>query len=141
MKTGDQAFFNGDYLLAQSEFQAALSTSTDPEMRAAALWGLGRVEYAAGNNGKALMDLGNLINNYPASPNAAQAHFIMGEIYIVLERYPEAAQAYSAYLQARPGVLDSFTQERLGDAYNSAGNYAEAITAYKSCLGCFPYWR
>lgn len=134
LKAGDQAFFNGDYLLAQSEFQAALSTSTDPEMRAAALWGLGRVEYAAGNNGKALMDLGNLINDHPTSPNAAQAHFIMGEIYFSLERYPEAAQAYSAYLQARPGLLDSFTRERLGDAYDSAGNYAEAITAYKSSL-------
>jgi soluble lytic murein transglycosylase len=134
LKAGDQAFFNGDYLLAQSEFQAALSTTTVPEMRAVALWGLGRVEYAAGNNGKALMDLGNLINDHPTSPNAAQAHFIMGEIYFSLERYPEAAQAYSAYLQARPGMLDSFTQERLGDAYNSAGNYAEAIIAYKSSL-------
>ncbi len=53
-QAGEKAFFNGDYLLAQSEFQAALSSTTDPETRAAALWGLGRVEYAAGNNGKAL---------------------------------------------------------------------------------------
>ena len=134
LKTGDQAFFNGDYLRAQTEFQAALSTATDPEILAAALWGLGRVEYAAGNNAKALVDLSDLANNYPGSPNAVQAHFIMGEIYLPLERYTEAAQAYTVYLALRPGILDSFVQERRGDAYNSAGNYSEAITAYQTAL-------
>ena len=132
LKTGDRAFIDGDYLLAQSEFQAALSTAMDPEMRAVALWGLGRVEYAAGNNGKALVDLGDLATNYPASPNAARAYFIMGEIYLALERYSEAAQAFTVYLAMRPGVLDSFTQVKRGDAFFFAGNYAEAISSYKS---------
>jgi soluble lytic murein transglycosylase len=134
LKTGDQAFFDGDYLRAQTEFQAALSAAADPEMHAAALWGLGRVEYAAGNNGKALEDLGTLANKYSGSPNAARAHFIMGEIYMTLERYPEAAQAFTVYLSLRPGVLDSFTQERLGDVYISAGEYSSAISAYKVAL-------
>ncbi len=132
IETGEQAFFDGDYIRAQSEFQAALSTTTDPEMCAAALWGLGRVEYAAGNNGKALEDLGNLSKNYPGGPNAARAYFIMGEIYMTLERYTEAAQAFTSYISMRPGVLDSLTQEKLGDAYGSAGNYVEAISAYKA---------
>ncbi len=130
--TGEQAFLDGDYLRAQTEFQAALSSATDSEMRAVALWGLGRVEYAAGNNGKALMDLGNLTTNYPDSPNVARANFIMGEIYMTLERYIEAAQAFGTYLSLRPGVLDSLAQENLGDAYISAGNYTDAISAFKS---------
>jgi soluble lytic murein transglycosylase len=134
LKTGDLALFNGDYLRAQTEYQAALSTSTDSEMRAAALWGLGRVEYAAGNYGKARDDLSNLANNYPGSSNAARAHFIMGEIYTSLERYTEAAQAYTDYLSLRPGVLDAFTQERRADAYNAAGNYHEAILGYNAAL-------
>jgi len=58
----------------------------------------------------------------------------MGEIYLALERFPEAAQAYTTYLTLRPGVLDSFVQERRGDAFNSAGNFTGAISAYKTAL-------
>jgi soluble lytic murein transglycosylase len=134
LKTGNQAFFNGDFLHAQAEFQAVLSSATDQETYAYALWGLGRVEHAAGNNGKSLIDLANLANNYPDSPNAGRAHFLMAEIYMDLERYTEAAQAYSSYLAMRPNILDSFVQERRGNAYTSIGNYAEAISSYKSAL-------
>jgi soluble lytic murein transglycosylase len=134
LKTASQAFFDGDYLRAQTEFQAALSMALDPETRAAALWGLGSVEYAAGNNGKALEDLGNLVKNYPDNPNTPRSDFLMGEIYMSLERYGEAIQAYTLYLAKRPGVLDSFVQERLGDAMISAVNYVDAISAFKSAL-------
>ena len=134
LETADQAFFNGDYINAQLQYQTALSNTNDPAIIAAALWGLGRVEYTAGNNAKALIDLTNMVTTYPGDPNAARAYFLMGEIYMALERYPEAAQGYSIYLKLRPGVLDSFVQERLGDAYNSAGNFPEAVSAYKSAL-------
>ncbi|MGB8212657.1 MAG: tetratricopeptide repeat protein [Anaerolineales bacterium] len=134
IQTGDLAFFDGDYINAQLDYQTAISTTTDPAMLAAALWGLGQVEYAAGNNGKALVDLTNLVNTYPSDTNAARAYFLMGEIYMALERYPEAAQVYTTYLKLRPGVIDSFVQERLGDAYISAGNFTQAISAYKAAL-------
>jgi soluble lytic murein transglycosylase len=134
IKTGDQALFDGDYLHAQTEFQAALSATSDPEMRAAALWGLGRVEYAAGNNGKALMDLGELVKYYPSDPNAARASFIMGDIYVSLERYAEAIDSYQFYLTHRPGILDSYIELRLGDAYNAAANFSAAVMAYQAAL-------
>ena len=41
--TADQEFFDGDYTQAQSEYQIALSNTTDSGIQAAALWGLGRV--------------------------------------------------------------------------------------------------
>jgi soluble lytic murein transglycosylase len=134
LNTANHAFFNGDYILAQLEFQAALSTTTDPTVHAAALWGLGQVEYTAGNNGKALEDFLDLVNNYPESPNAGRAFFLIGEIYMTLERYVEAAQAFASYLTMRPGILDSLAQERRGDAYSSAGLFPEAIAAYKTAL-------
>jgi soluble lytic murein transglycosylase len=135
LKTGDLALFNGDYTRAQSEYQIALSTATDSGTRAAALWGLGRVEYAAGNNnGKALQDLWNLASSYPDSPNAVRAYFIMGEIYMKLERYTEAAEAFTTYLALRPGIIDYYVQEQRGDAYSAAKNYAEAIPAYQAAL-------
>ncbi len=134
LKAGDQAFLDGDYLRAQAEYQAALSATSDAEMRAVALWGLGRVESAAGNTGKALIDLSNLANIYPDSLNAARAYFMMGDIYLSVERFPEAARAYKKYLDLRPGILDSFAQERLGDALFAAGSYTEAIAAFKSAI-------
>jgi soluble lytic murein transglycosylase len=111
-----------------------LDTSTDPDVRAAALWGLGRYEYAVKNNGRALVDLWQLTSQYPASPNAIRAYFLMGEIYTTLKRYSEAAQAYTIFLALRPGVIDAYVQERRGDAYVASGNDTEALAAYQAAL-------
>ena len=132
--TGDQAFFNGDYDRALIEYQTAFDTSTGNAVKAAALWGLGRVNYALKNNAKALMVLWQLTSLFPDSPNADRAYYLMGEIYTMLQRYTEAAQAYTIYLALRPGVLDAFTQERRGDAFNAAGDFADAISAWQVAL-------
>ena len=132
--TGEQALLNGDYDRAFSEYQTALDTSTDPDLQAAALWGLGRYEYAVKNNGRALVDLWQLTSQHPASPNAIRAYFLMGEIYTALKRYSEAAQAYTVFLALRPGVIDAYVQELRGDAYAAAGNDIEAIAAYRAAM-------
>jgi soluble lytic murein transglycosylase len=134
IRNGEQLLFNGDNLNAQMEFQAALSTATDPETRANALWGLGNVEYKSGNFRKALEDFGNLENSYKDNPKATRSYFLTAEIYTFQEKYNDAAQAYSTYLKLRPGILDSFVEERLGNAYNSAGKFIDAISAYKTAL-------
>jgi soluble lytic murein transglycosylase len=131
---GDQDFFDGDYVQAQSEYQIALDASTDAGIRSAALWGLGRVEYQAGNYGKALEDLWNLANSFQENGNARRAYYLIGKIYFSLERYTEAAQAFSVFLALRPGILDAYVQEQRGDAFNAAGNYSEAISAYQAAL-------
>ena len=70
VETGEKALFNGDYDQALIEYQAAFDNSTNPDVRSAALWGLGRVEYAIKNNAAALETLWQLTSKYPASPNA-----------------------------------------------------------------------
>jgi soluble lytic murein transglycosylase len=134
VETGEQALFNGDYDKAFYEYQAALDNSADPDIRAAALWGLGRDYYAIKNNGAALDSLWQLISQYPSSHNAVRAYFILGEIYKALGRNAEAAQAYTVYLALRPGVIDAYVQEQRGDAYAAAGTDNEAIAAYKAAL-------
>ena len=134
VETGEQTLYNGEYERAQYEYQTALDTSTDPEVRAAALWGLGRDEYALNNNGRALDILWQLTSQYPSSQNAIRAYFLIGEIYNALERYAEAAQASTIYLALRPGVIDAYVQEKRGDAFAAAGNDTEAITAYQASL-------
>ncbi len=132
--TGEAAIFNGDYDTALVEYQSAFDNSNSPEVRAAALWGLGRVEYAIKNNGAALETLWQLSSQYPNSPNAVRAYFLLGEIYQALGRNEEAAKAFTVYLALRPGIIDAYAQERRGDAYTAAGNDTEAITAYKAAL-------
>jgi soluble lytic murein transglycosylase len=134
VETGDKALFNGDYDTALYEYQAAVDNSTDPDLRAAALWGLGRVQFAIKNNGAALETLWQLTSQYPSSPNAVRAYILLGEIYTALGRDVEAAQAYNVYLALRPGIIDSYVQEKRGDSYVAAGNDSDAISAYKAAL-------
>ena len=138
IESGEQAFFNGDYDQAYYEFQTALDTSIESDLKASALWGLGRVLYALKNYGQALEILQQLTENYPASTNANRAYFIIGEIYSALERYSEAAQAYSSYIALRPGVIDDYVQIQRGDSFSAAGNDTEALTAYQAAAALSP---
>jgi soluble lytic murein transglycosylase len=131
---GDQALFDGDYDKARTEYQTALITSTDVAVMSAALWGLGKTEYAIKDYSGALDYLRQLTNQYPTSSNSNRAYFLQGEIFMHLERYTDAAEAYTIYLALRPHVLDSFVQERRGDAYDAASDYANAIEAYQVAL-------
>ena len=134
VETGDKALFNGDYDSALYEYQIASDNSTNPDVRAAAIWGLGRVQFAIKNNGAALETLWQLTGQYPSSPNAVRAYFLLGEIYDALGRNAEAAQAYTIYLALRPGIIDAYVQEKRGDSYAAAGNDPDAIAAYKAAL-------
>ncbi len=132
--SGDQALFYGDFAAARDEYRLALAASSDAEVQAAALWGLGRVEYEDGNPAASLEILRQLTVVYPGSVHAAYAHFLMGEIYSELGRFSEAAESYAAYLALRPGLIDTYAQERRGDALASAGDYPGAIAAYQAAL-------
>ncbi|NOY99876.1 MAG: tetratricopeptide repeat protein [Chloroflexi bacterium] len=134
VSNGEQALFDGDYELARAEFQAALKESSDAQLRAAALWGLGRVEYADERYPAALTALQQLTTAYPDSPFAAYAFFLTGQAHMAQNHYQEAAAAYAAYLSLRPGLLESYVQELRGDALFADGDYPGALTAYQSAL-------
>ena len=134
LQNADTAFFDGDFDQSGAQYQAAFDSSNDPEIKAAALWGLARTYNSVNNNGRALELLQQLVSGYPSSKYTAWGYFMTGDIYMSLERYPEAAQAYRDYLSRRPGIIDTYAQERLGDALTAAGNYTDAITAYRAAF-------
>jgi len=129
---GVTALFNGDYDHAREEFRIALEEATDNDTRAAALWGSGRVEYEDENYAAALEPLRLLVSLYPNANQAAWAYFLLGETYDALQRYGEAAEAYRSYLSLRPGIIDSYAQEKLGDSLFASEDYAGALTAYQA---------
>jgi TolA-binding protein len=89
----DQFLFDGNLDQARQEYSIAYAASADPEIRAATLWGLARVEAQSGNQAQSLEELRQMLSAYPESENTARAYFLQGEIYASLSRYPEAAGA------------------------------------------------
>jgi soluble lytic murein transglycosylase len=127
---GDQALFYGDWEAAASAYNAALAASSDVEIQAAALLGQGRILYLNGDYPNALDALRVVIAAYPDTIYAAEAHFYLGEIFMALDRYLEAAEAYASYRNLRPGLLDAFISERRADALFAAADYAGALAEY-----------
>jgi soluble lytic murein transglycosylase len=130
----DHALFNGDYQAALNEYAAADSNSTDPEILSAALLGQGRIHYLNGVYPDALNEFRAILNNYPTSSQVAGAYYFLGETLMQLDRFPEAADAFANYMDARPGVVDAFIYERQGDAYAASGEWNLALTAYTSAI-------
>ncbi len=73
IENADKAFFNGDIEGATTGYRAAYADSSDPTIKAAALWGLARAEYTDGRNADVLATLQQLNSNYPNSPFAKVA--------------------------------------------------------------------
>ena len=132
---GDLSLFYGDYQLARQEYQKAISASNnDDQVRASALWGLGRVEYLSGYFDQSLVYINQLISDFPDSRYTKSGYFLLGQTYDALQRYSEAAISYSGYLSANPGVIDAYIQEFRGNSLENSGNYSDALTAFQASL-------
>ena len=134
IEAGEKALFNGDYDLARIEFQNTLSASSDSDLRAAALWGLIRVSHEDERDYEALAYTQQLIAEYPDSPFVAYAHFISGLANTNINRHRAAIESYAAYLELRPGLLQSYVEELRGDTFVELNDHASALNAYKAAL-------
>jgi soluble lytic murein transglycosylase len=131
---GDHALLNGDPEKALQEYQTALDFSSDAQIRAAALLGLGRAYLAVHNNYQAITSLERLIKEYPHATQAAHASFFLAQAHDALKQYSQAAESYLNYLILRPGLVDAYVLDRRGDALFAAGNYAEAANDFQAAL-------
>ena len=137
LEVGQRALFNGDWNAAQDAFRQA-SQSPDPAVQAAAQLGLGRAALGARRYADALDILRGVITTFPKTAAATDAYFFLGETYRALERYGEAAEAYQGFLQHRPGYIDAYLYEWMGDNRFNAGDYSGAASAYQAALQASP---
>jgi peptidoglycan lytic transglycosylase len=135
VKTGDQALLNGDWEKALLEYQLAQNNSNDPQMQSAALLGAARANFMARNDYETISLVEKMIASYPASPQIAGAHFLMGQALSRQERYSEAAQAYLNYMALHPGQIDAYVLDLRGDALFAAGDFTGARNDYQAALG------
>ena len=126
--------FYGDYETARREFESAYRDGSSPQVRAAALWGLSRTEYADRRSANALAALRQIGAEFPDLAFIPYVNFLLGKINYEQKRYKEAAANYSIYLEMRPGVLDAYVQELRGDALFDNGSFIEALEAYNAAI-------
>ena len=103
-------------------------------MQSAALLGIGRTRYLAGDYEGAIQVLQQLIQTYPQSPHLPYAHFFLGQSYSALGFHSEAANAYQEYLNLNPGLVDAYVLNMRGDELVAAGDQASAVHDYRAAL-------
>jgi len=132
--TAEHALFNGDWETARKAYQEALTTSAEAEIRAAALLGIGRIQWLQNQPEMALEILDTLRQTYPDTPQAEDACFYQAEAFRILARYDEADQAYTCYLKGRGAPLGAYIYQRQGDIRLQNGDPAGAVSAYQQAL-------
>ncbi|MBE2195888.1 MAG: tetratricopeptide repeat protein [Anaerolinea sp.] len=127
------ALQNGDYEKAVKVYRSILDQpvlAVDPGLRTSAAYGLGAAAKREGKFQEAVAALTDFINNYPNDARNGQAYFLRGDAYLGLNLWENAIADFKAYLLKRPGVIDSYAYERIGDAYLNLGMPAKALENY-----------
>jgi len=132
--TGDIHYFYGDWESAITSYEDTLAQAQTPEEGSAALLGLGKVFIQKGDYQKAFDYLRLLVASYPESDIIHKAYYALAETYTALDRHLEAADAYTLYLNKRPGILDAYMQHQKGNALSAAGESIKAIEAYQAAI-------
>ena len=134
IEQADSLLAAGELEQAQAGYQQALDQTPDNLTQAAALLGLGRIDYQNGDCATAVSQFNQVVTLAPDTGTAATAYYLLGQCYAQQDNYLLAAQAYQAYLGIKPGVLDDYIYELMGDAEFAAQSYLAASKSYRSAL-------
>lgn len=132
LRLGERYMLDGYYEQAITTFQGVLSRGdAAPELRAAAAFGQGQAALREGLFSQAVTAFTYVIDNFPGEVRAQQAYFLRGDAYLGLSRWTEAINDFRQYLRQRPGLIDSYAHERIGDAFLAINMPADALTSYQ----------
>jgi len=133
----DLALVFGDYREAYKLYAGTLPEDTD-EFKAAALFGQGLTFFKQEDYFQSTRILKDLVNKYPTTLPAARAHFILGEAALAEDRADDALAEFQAYAAARPGVIDHYVYEKIGDLLSEDGQSEAAFEVYKTAYLAAP---
>ncbi len=131
------ALHNGDYDSAVTIYRSILDRpvlSVDPRLRADASIGLGTAALREGKFADAVTALTDFIQTYASDIRLPQAYFLRGDAYMGLEQWASAVADYLVYVQKRPGLIDSYVYERIGDANLALKNPEQALANYNQAV-------
>jgi len=127
----DAALQFGDYPAALQAYAAGRSSGS-AAVRAAGLFGQGLTYFKLEDYFQAKPILLELRATYPDSLPAVRSNYLLAQISISENNFAEAADYLSAYQQARPGILDAFLFERVGDLRAQNSENELALEAYSA---------
>ena len=132
--SAEQALFYGDWELALTEFQTALSDTQNKQFQAEAMLGVARSYLLGRNYYSAIEQIEKLTTQFPDSPQSADAHFYLARALEAQERYAEAAQHYRQFLEKQPGAIDAYVRNWTADALFASSDVDAAIQEYQAAL-------
>lgn len=133
IQLANQYLTNGYYERAVAAYQGVIANSGAPaDIAASAGYGLGRSALREGLFQDAVTALTNFINQFPNDGRVIQAHFLRGDAYLGLSQWQSAIEDFQYYLTQRPGMIDSYAQERIADAQLALGQKEAALASYKA---------
>lgn len=130
----EDALFSGDWEAALTEFQTALATTDDVEIKGEAHLGIARSYWMGKKGSESIAQLESFIEEYPEARQRPTAHFLLAQAYQMQERFVEAAQEFQHFLDLKPGAIDAYIHNFRADLYMLAADYPGAIAAYQSAL-------
>lgn len=132
LRVADRYLVNGYFENAVATYQSIMEQGAvvSPTTGAAATFGLGRAALREGLFANAVDALTIFISQYAQDARVAQAYFLRGDAYMGLSQWTEALADFQQYLTMRPGMIDSYVHERIGDAQLALGDSAKALEAY-----------
>jgi soluble lytic murein transglycosylase len=130
LQQGNQALINGQFETAVADYQSILSMGAAADLSASAAFNAGRAALREGIFADAATNLTTFITTYPQDPRTPQAWFLRGDANMGLSQWAAALSDYQTYLGLRPGLIDSYVYERIGDAQLALGQSAESVASY-----------
>ena len=130
MQLADRYLVNGYYENAVAAYQSVLSGGAPANLAASAWFDMGRAALREGLFADAANAMSNFIGQYSDDGRIAQAFFLRGDAYSGLSEWADALADYQKYLELRPGRIDSYVYERIGDAQLALGQANESLTSY-----------
>lgn len=104
------------------------------EVRAAAALGLAQAALREGLFQAAVDASTTLMERFPQDFRAQQAFFLRGDAYLGLGQWQAAIDDFQQYLVLRPGWIDSYVHERIGDAQINLGQIDAALMSYDAAV-------
>ncbi|MEJ2149141.1 MAG: tetratricopeptide repeat protein [Chloroflexota bacterium] len=137
---GQRDLRNGNWDAASEEFQQVLINpgATVDEVVEAQL-GLADLSLQRGDFPSARAVLDSMLSQYPDHVLAAEAIFLRGEANLGLNNWQDAIVDFQTYLARKPGLIDTYVYERIGDAYLALGQNDQAMAAYEQALSAERY--
>ena len=128
----DKLLRDGDQARGVFALQSLLTQTPAPPQAASAALLLGQERLRDGEYEAARAAFTQHIALQSPAQRDPRAFFWRAEAWAGLENWPEAIADYAAWMQLRPGAIDSRALERIGDAQLAAGQSDAALSSYRA---------